>query len=394
MRRQTAGGWLFLFLAMAWLAASAAAQAEMLVGDNFGSQVLRFDELTGQYLGTLITPGAGGLDGATGLSIAPDGRLLVTSQNGNAILRYDLDSGEFLGVFADQKSGAGLQGPSDLRRGPDGLYYVSNFAGASVDRFDPLTGAALGPFTQGGTLGGASYSKFGPDGDLFVSSFGTNQVLRYDGQTGESKGVFASNSALVGPASLVFRGEHLYVASLLGQSILRFSATTGEFVDVFATPASVPNPMGGPDLDPFPSDMLFLDDGRLLVTLTGQGGVAAFDAASGQQLQYVATGGGLIVPGQMLLLPPLLGGDANRDGTVDLADFGLLKAHFGAGTSRAQGDFNGDKQVDLADFGILKENFGKSAAAGVPEPGGLLLLTLGGALLAAWRFPRTSLARP
>ncbi|MFO0899823.1 MAG: LamG-like jellyroll fold domain-containing protein, partial [Pirellulales bacterium] len=51
-------------------------------------------------------------------------------------------------------------------------------------------------------------------------------------------------------------------------------------------------------------------------------------------------------------------GDADLDGDVDLADFGVLKRYFGAGTTREQGDFNGDGKVDLTDFGILKEHFG------------------------------------
>lgn len=59
----------------------------------------------------------------------------------------------------------------------------------------------------------------------------------------------------------------------------------------------------------------------------------------------------------------VLPGDANNDGIVDLADFNLLKAHFGlVGASREQGDLNGDAVVDLVDFNVLKENFGSMAA--------------------------------
>jgi outer membrane protein assembly factor BamB len=357
---------------------TSAASAEMLVSDNFGSQVLRFNEQTGEYLGTLVPEMSGGLDGATGMWIGLDGRLWVTSQNSGDILRYDLDSGEFLGVFfASDPDAPELLGPSDLRLGPQNQLFVSQFASASVVTLDPLTGAYNGPFTKGGPLSGATYSKIGPDGNLYVSSFNTNEVLRYNSQTGDFIDSFASGGKLVGPASFAFHGDSLYVSSLFGQTVERFNANTGDYVGTFATPANIQAP-GGQDLLPFPSDLLFLEDGRLLVSLTGQAGVVAFDAG-GQQLEYFATGGTLRVPGQMLLLPELIPGDANRDGTVNLADFGLLKAHFGLGTSRAEGDFDGDKKVDLTDFGILKDNFGTSAA--VPEPASLTLLLAGLAVL-------------
>ncbi|MEM7809666.1 MAG: PEP-CTERM sorting domain-containing protein [Planctomycetota bacterium] len=88
--------------------------------------------------------------------------------------------------------------------------------------------------------------------------------------------------------------------------------------------------------------------------------------------------------------PASLPGDANGDGTVDLADFGILRANFGStmGTF-ATGDFNGDMNVDLADFGILRANFGTSVgsdfaaldawyATVVPEPTTLALAGLAG----------------
>lgn len=74
---------------------------------------------------------------------------------------------------------------------------------------------------------------------------------------------------------------------------------------------------------------------------------------------------------------PTTRGDANGDGTVDLEDFGILKANFGSGATLAEGDFDGNGQVDLADFGVLKANFGTAAAASAPEPSGMLLAACG-----------------
>jgi hypothetical protein len=84
---------------------------------------------------------------------------------------------------------------------------------------------------------------------------------------------------------------------------------------------------------------------------------------------------------------PFLPGDANLDGRVDLADFGALKAFFGAGTLLEQGDFDLDRRVDLSDFGLLKENFGKSGARGsaVPEPPAAVLAALAAVACALWK---------
>lgn len=74
-------------------------------------------------------------------------------------------------------------------------------------------------------------------------------------------------------------------------------------------------------------------------------------------------------------------GDANGDDQVNLADFGILKANFGAAGNVGQGDFVRDGRIDLADFGALKANFGGPVQA--PEPSTLVLLALAG-LGSAW----------
>ena len=71
-------------------------------------------------------------------------------------------------------------------------------------------------------------------------------------------------------------------------------------------------------------------------------------------------------------------GDANRDGKVDLTDFGTLKANFSTGVDPwTIADFDGDGTVSLGDFAILKRNFGKPQTASVPEPNSCLLLLIG-----------------
>ena len=64
------------------------------------------------------------------------------------------------------------------------------------------------------------------------------------------------------------------------------------------------------------------------------------------------------------IVPELRGGDGNDDNRIDLADFGLLAAHFGSsgfvtGSLAWRADFNGDGVVNLADFALIQSNFGE-----------------------------------
>jgi hypothetical protein len=88
-------------------------------------------------------------------------------------------------------------------------------------------------------------------------------------------------------------------------------------------------------------------------------------------------------------------GDANLDGRVDIADLGILAANWQAtGTTWEQGDFNEDGVVDIADLGILAGNwqagvnfaealakFDAFEGVVIPEPGSIFLLGLGAVLL-------------
>lgn len=97
-----------------------------------------------------------------------------------------------------------------------------------------------------------------------------------------------------------------------------------------------------------------------------------FPDASGQVLDYVIHDFTIATPA-----------DFNLDGSVDLQDFGLLKASFGAtsGATWEQGDANYDGAVDLQDFGLLKANFGTGASSlegkVIPEPATALLMGAG-----------------
>ena len=90
----------------------------------------------------------------------------------------------------------------------------------------------------------------------------------------------------------------------------------------------------------------------------------------------------------------ILQGDANRDGTVSLADLGILAANYKASwpapdplITWAEGDFNNDDMVSLSDLGALAANYGQSGdeidwgIVIVPEPTTMALLGFGGLAL-------------
>lgn len=95
-----------------------------------------------------------------------------------------------------------------------------------------------------------------------------------------------------------------------------------------------------------------------------------------QVVSLVTADGGLDFSTALIAQP----GDANADGQVSLADFLILREHFGGAGGFAEGDFNGDDLVSLGDFLILRANFGDPDVAQglvIPEPAvGLLALPL------------------
>jgi hypothetical protein len=83
-------------------------------------------------------------------------------------------------------------------------------------------------------------------------------------------------------------------------------------------------------------------------------------------------------------LAPLIAGDINADGLVDVADYDIWAANVGAtGATWAQGDLNGDGLVDVADYDIWAANVGATAAT--PEPISMIILAIGGGLVALKR---------
>jgi DNA-binding beta-propeller fold protein YncE len=232
---------------------------ELLVCSFGADAVHRFDLDDGSYLGDLGP--SDDLDGALGIVVGPDGDIYVASEESNMVLRFGGADGAFVSRFVsddprtrDIDESGGLSGPGAVLFGPDDALYVSSFDSDAILRYDGATGAFIDVFVaagDGGLNGPDAGTVFGPDGDLYVPGYYSNAIARYDGTTGASLGDFTPTELLDAPRTVVFEGEHMYVANEGTSEVLRFDAATGDFVDVFvATGAGGLNGAAGMVFDP------------------------------------------------------------------------------------------------------------------------------------------------
>ena len=128
------------------------------------------------------------------------------------------------------------------------------------------------------------------------------------------------------------------------------------------------------------SDVRFkIADGYLNGAWSGSGICSEIAGTTGRALGYgeastlfaafPATFMGQAVDDTSILVRYTRYGDANLDGTVNLADFNRLAGSFGATDAYwTQGDFNYDQTANLQDFNLLAGNFGQTVSQTVAEP--------------------------
>jgi streptogramin lyase len=279
----------------------ACASADLYVGSRgVSNSVLRYNEVTGDFLDAFVSSGSGMLDNPRGLIFGHDGNLYVSSFNTNSVMRYDGTTGAPLpapgqtdAFFVPSGSG-GLQNPTGLILGRDGNLYVSSNANSSVLRYNGTTGDFLDAFVPEGN-GGLDHPfalVFGPDGNLYVISHGPNIVMRYDGTTGaplpspgNTGAVFVAGWTNAGPALVFGPDGNLYNSDATDSSVLRFNGATGEFMDTFVSPGS-----GGLNS---PTSLIFGLDNNLYVNSKNSNSVLRYDGTTGAFIDvFVSSGSG------------------------------------------------------------------------------------------------------
>lgn len=279
----SARNFLAVLVALANILASVLTRADLLVSAYYEGSVLRYDETSGAYLGTFVTPHSGGLQTPTCFAFGRDGDFYVADGQGNRILRYHGQSGAFLNIFATN----GLIYPEGIAVGPEGNLYVANGQASNIVVLDSLTGALIREFGDGVVKGPYGLS-FGPDGSLFLADWIAG-VLRFDATNGNFLGVFCSSTNFGSTGALDARfgtDGNLYVTDSGNDRVLRFNGTTGVLMGAFASG-------GGLHI---PNFLVVGPDGNLYVVSNnynggGTQGVIRYNGATGAFIDQFATNG-------------------------------------------------------------------------------------------------------
>ena len=99
----------------------------LVTNGNFVGPVMRFNRVTGAYMGDFIPLGSGGRLAAGEIAFGPDGNLSIASIRGDdRILQFDGTTGAFIETFITlpphRSAYMSTYGPPDILFGPDGDY--------------------------------------------------------------------------------------------------------------------------------------------------------------------------------------------------------------------------------------------------------------------------------
>ncbi len=415
------------------------AVGQPVAGKQKAGLVYRLDPQTGEVRSTIPNPQPAANDFFGRWIDASDNRILISTYldddagavDAGAAYLYDAQTAELLHTFYDphpgaderfgsrstligddvlvgaykDNSGGPLHGAAFLFSGETGQllhtlydpspadgdrfgYYVDNYqdqllvsayrdsalAGntGAVFLFDRESGALTrtinNPIPQAGALFGYGVDTSGPLIAIGArdAAFGSGGAFVIDGQTGKQVfrqvDYYGERDDEFG-ASLLIVGDTILVGAPgaddgAGQALL-YDGPTGQLLYRFTDPSPQPGERFGSRLAAIGNELYISAPDDRNENGTAVGRVFVFEAA-----------------------PPRTPGDADRDGTVGAADYAIWAAQFGKTRLWQSGDFNGDGVVGTADYAIWAANVpGSQGVQQVPEPGGVILIALGFALM-------------
>ena len=309
--------------------------SQMFVADTGNDRVVEYRLEMGNWLFEReVLAASAGVDGPTGLALAPDGRLTVVGQFSNNAVAVDLGTLAVSPLVAQGAGGlslasgvawsgstlligslatnaiiyydasgiptgsvaAGLSAPVDAGFGlsPAGNVIASSQNDNDLVEFDGTSGSVVKKFFDAcpTSLSFPFDVITDSSGRVYVSCPNSNGIHRFDA-SGFPLGFFViqGSGGLTSPRGLVFLANgDLVVASLTGE-VLRYDGTTGAFLEVFIDTGG----NGGGPIDPYG---MAVQNGRLYIASFFPSEVREFDAATGDYLQtFISSGaGGLAGP--------------------------------------------------------------------------------------------------
>ncbi|MEO0587285.1 MAG: hypothetical protein AAF078_06550 [Planctomycetota bacterium] len=227
-----------------------------------------------------------------------------------------------------------------------------NISGGTVGRFFDASGEVN---ISGGTVGNSSRALFGSEVNIFGGTVGDNFIANSRSEVNISGG-------FVGSGFLAHSGSTVNISG----------GTVGNFFNSFS--GSEVNLLGleffldGVELTGLSLQEPFeiTDRGRdvALSGLLADGSAFSFDLNSTFD-PFVSREVDSFHPDATLtvtLVPePVLLGDLNGDGVLDIDDLDLLGSNIGTGTTEAEGDLDGDGDVDTDDLTALLTGLGTVA---------------------------------
>jgi sugar lactone lactonase YvrE len=212
-------------LALAILASTASALADIIYVSNGNDTILKFDSVTGANLGVFATPYH-----PRGIATDSSGNVYVISWGSQTVMKYT--PAGVGSVFA-----TGLQGGETLAFDSHDNLYVGNLSNHTIVRYTPQGTPSLFATTGGDMYG----MTFDPLGNLYASFFYSGTVERFAPNGTHS--IFASG--MTNPTGLAFDSAgDLYVGDWATADIHRFSPNGADSIFVQGSTSGLVNPEG------------------------------------------------------------------------------------------------------------------------------------------------------
>ena len=261
---------------------------------------------------TTLSGATTGLNGTSGVAIAPDGRVFVASANNNSIREYPYGAaGNVKPQAVIAGDATGLASPQALVLDGDGRLYVANAANNSITVYGP---GATGNAKPIATLTGAHTGLANPaaltidgNGRLWVANLTTNSLTAYPssatGDVAPTGTISGFATRLNGPHGLALDSlGNLLVADTYDNSIDEYSAT------LFGNVPPLRRIAGSATGLSFP-DGIDIDSAGDVYVSNQFAGVESFSfPANGNRSPSTSIAGpttGLSAPGRLAVAPPL-----------------------------------------------------------------------------------------